>query len=93
MSKPPIYVVADTYRIAENFIHSDLQEDPKRLRYIDEPDRLRGLRHILLYIHPTGTERRNYGAILEMAKQQGCILARIDDSWSRARYAERGNFL
>lgn len=85
MNQPPIYVVAATHRIAENFIRTDLQENPRRLRFISEPDRLQGLEYVFLYLHPTAPELLHYGLILEMARRRGCTIVQVDDYYARLR--------
>lgn len=81
-----IYVCAGSERAARNFVGGDLDENPRKLRYISSPDQLRGLKNFILFVHPSANMHPMFREIRNMAEERGAIFARIDDSYSRARY-------
>lgn len=83
MNERPIYVCAMTKLIAENFVVIDLRENPRRLRFIDCGDKLRGLSHVLLYMHPSADRMYEYEGVLRVARERGCIFANVDDHFAR----------
>lgn len=85
-----IYVCARSRVVARNFVLLDLDENPKKLCYIEHPDQLRGISHFMLFVHPTANEHPNFMQVRAMAEERGAIFARIDDGYSRVRYARGG---
>lgn len=83
MNKSPIYVAAESVRVARNFVELDLDDDPSRLCFVDSPDRLRGLQFKVLFLHPTAIRHRDHALILGAAVHQGFILAHLDDKAAR----------
>lgn len=82
----PIYICAVSHIVARNFVVIDLNERPDRLRFIERADQLQGFSHFILFIHPTANQHPSFLQIRNMAEQRGAIFARIDDSYSRARW-------
>ena len=87
MSMTPIYVAALSRVVARNFVQTDLCEDPRRLVFIDDPNHLRGLSYAILYLHSTASRHPKFAEICERAALQGMIIATVDDSHARRRYA------
>jgi hypothetical protein len=85
----PIYVCANTWREAVGFIETDMRDDPRRLRFVDRPDQLRGQQGVLLYMHPSAPAARRYDEIMIVARAQGCILVHMDYTYQRARASKQ----
>ena len=83
-----IYVCAGSQRAAQNFVGGDLDENPRKLRYIDRADQMQGLSHFVLFVLPSASMHPRFLEIRNMAEERGAIFARVDDSYSRARYAK-----
>jgi hypothetical protein len=78
--------MAGSLRAAENFVANDMKDSIRRLHYIDEPHCLYGRRDWVIYIHPTAERHPKYRELIGLARQQGCILLHVDETYARQRY-------
>ena len=81
--------MAGSYSIARMFVTNDLRDDERRLKYLNHPNDLRGMRGITVIIHPTAPMHRDYQELMHMTRYQGLYVMRFDDSFDRARYQRK----
>lgn len=65
-----LYVVAGRYDQAKAF--ADCRGVPiSKLRYVDAPEKIKGLRGIKLHVHSSALDRKDFGDILQEARIRG----------------------
>jgi hypothetical protein len=86
----PIHVIAISEGQALAFVRDDLRENPRRLRWTRDPERLRGLPvGQLVYVLPGPNGLRGLGEAVARAQSQGLVLATVDDRYARERWGDR----
>lgn len=77
----PLYVLASSYRAARTFVVELLKANPWRLRYIDEPHKLRGLHQPTLYATGCAHRHPRWQELQARVVERRGTLILIEDAW------------
>ena len=86
MRPPPLNVMAANHRTAEMFVVTELRDTARRLNYLDRPEKLYGRPGMVIIVHPTAVEHRDYREMMEVAKGIGALFLCADDTYARRHY-------